>query len=382
MLDFNQLMSNALGYYETFDFLPSGARVRYVHDQPLLAESQYIWKYSAEGYGWTDQGWQDGEPVWEGIDVAGNIVGKTLSVIGVKAEWLDVDDLSAISGRFSSLIAGASSGSHLQLIAESGKPYLRMYDTSGTVRVSLEQDRIAFSDATSSLMGHIRGYDGRLNFYTSETAIDSRSWIELWGDSIYPDRQGEIIMAADHFVWRIDGSTTSAGTDAMRLNADGSLSILGNIARGDNGRLNFYTNTTSKNSWAWMEFWGYDPNYGRSGELMFGGSKFTVRLGSTDTSAGVDKLILDDSGLNAVDGLRENGIALADKYASKSHTHSYLPLSGGVVDGNIIATGRVRANSYFQVGTAIGITQEVLYTDRVRGARTMQFTGGILTSWN
>lgn len=110
MLDFNQLMSNALGYYETFDFLPSGARVRYVHDQPLLAESQYIWKYSAEGYGWTDQGWQDGEPVWEGIDVAGNIVGKTLSVIGVKAEWLDVDDLSAITGKFSQLTAGDQEG--------------------------------------------------------------------------------------------------------------------------------------------------------------------------------------------------------------------------------------------------------------------------------
>ncbi len=530
-LQLNELMVNSLGFYTTAVEQPSGGKIVYTHDKPVLEESQVIWTQTELGFAWTDQGWNDGNPVWQyGVTGDGNMVIKVLTAIGINADWINVgkiradliqigagtdfatgydpttkatpddvsnaesnaktyaeqqaaaaqaaaeayaaqkaeaerviaeayadgivdaeeqariDDVNAklataktyaeqqaaaaemaakayaaqraaaaqsaatslleqlasgtytggsfidgttlyspavvgMTGAFVSLLAGNPSAAHLQLGESDGNPYLQMYDANNKLRVTLDQEYLKFTDPSGANQGYIHAYDGRMNIYTNTTAVNSRSWIELWGDSIRPDRQGEIIMGADHFVWRIDGSTTSTGTDAMRLNADGSLSILGNIARGDNGRLNFYTNTTSKNSWAWMEFWGYDPDYGRSGEIRFGGSKFTVRLGSTDTSAGVDKLILDNSGLNAIDGLRENGTALVDKYAGKSHTHSYLPLSGGIINGNIIVTGRVRANSYFQVGTAIGITQEVLYTDRLKGARTMQFTGGILTSW-
>lgn len=46
--------------------------------------------------------------------------------------------------------------------------------------------------------------------------------------------------------------------------------------------------------------------------------------------------LLDSSGNSQFPGqISEAGTTLANKYAAKSHSHSYLPLSGGVMSGNI-----------------------------------------------
>ena len=91
VLRLNELMTNALGFYSTTVELETGAKIIYTHDKPNLEESQVIWTMTEQGFAWTDQGWNDGNPVWQyGVMSDGSIVAKFLDAVGVKAEWVTI----------------------------------------------------------------------------------------------------------------------------------------------------------------------------------------------------------------------------------------------------------------------------------------------------
>lgn len=91
MFEFNKLMTNSLGYYESFETGVDGAIIRYIHDAPTKEASTNIYKQTADGFAFTNDGWNDGSPVWQtGMTADGNIIGKVLSVIGINAEWINI----------------------------------------------------------------------------------------------------------------------------------------------------------------------------------------------------------------------------------------------------------------------------------------------------
>lgn len=94
-LHLNHLMVNSLGYYDT-TIEEGGAKKTYIHDKPLLAESQIIYTLTEQGFAWTDQGWQDGNPVWQyGATSDGSLVMKLISVVGLNADWIIAGSISA-----------------------------------------------------------------------------------------------------------------------------------------------------------------------------------------------------------------------------------------------------------------------------------------------
>lgn len=90
---FNDLMSNAMGFYETVEQAEDGSRINYLHDKPDLKDSVKIWKISVDGYGVS----LDGGKTWtSGMSADGNIIGNILSVIGINAEWITAGIIRAI----------------------------------------------------------------------------------------------------------------------------------------------------------------------------------------------------------------------------------------------------------------------------------------------
>jgi len=61
----------------------------------------------------------------------------------IYAEHLNVDDLSAIAGKFSNLMAGNPDGARLEMEEKQGEPYLSLYDEN-ELRVNLLKNRIDF----------------------------------------------------------------------------------------------------------------------------------------------------------------------------------------------------------------------------------------------
>lgn len=89
-IEFNDIISNALGLYVTDVPDGSGGTIRYLHDAPDLEDSTYIVTHTAEGFAWTTSGWNNGSPVWSyGVTSSGFAMFKRLS-----AEGIDVTNAS------------------------------------------------------------------------------------------------------------------------------------------------------------------------------------------------------------------------------------------------------------------------------------------------
>lgn len=82
--DFNNIISNALGLYHTNVPDGSGGVIRYLHDAPNLEDSTYIVTETAQGFAWTNSGWNSGSPVWSyGVTSGGYALFKWLSAEGI-----------------------------------------------------------------------------------------------------------------------------------------------------------------------------------------------------------------------------------------------------------------------------------------------------------
>lgn len=98
MIQLNSLAANAQGFYSTTLTDPAtGARLDYLHNSPVLATSSVVYKTSADGFFWTDAyTGDDSTTAWTaGYTASGNIVAKTLSVVGINADWINAGQIAA-----------------------------------------------------------------------------------------------------------------------------------------------------------------------------------------------------------------------------------------------------------------------------------------------
>lgn len=97
LVQLNEVAVNAGGFYQTVYTDPiTGAKTDYIHDNLDLESSTIIYMRNSVGFYWTDSGWNGGSPVWTtGYTADGNIVAKTLNVIGINADWINTGRISA-----------------------------------------------------------------------------------------------------------------------------------------------------------------------------------------------------------------------------------------------------------------------------------------------
>lgn len=84
VLEFNELIANSLGLFVTDVPQEDGSKIRYLHDTEQLENSTNIFTFTANGIAWTNQGWNDGSPVWQyGVTSAGDALFRFLSAQGI-----------------------------------------------------------------------------------------------------------------------------------------------------------------------------------------------------------------------------------------------------------------------------------------------------------
>lgn len=89
--DLSLKLSQTEGAYTTIETLSSGGKIFYLHNKPTVAESQMIWKMTAEAWGVST----DGGKTWNaGMTVDGVVIAKILNTIGVNADWINAGALT------------------------------------------------------------------------------------------------------------------------------------------------------------------------------------------------------------------------------------------------------------------------------------------------
>lgn len=85
------LITQSFGVYKTEEILSDGSTVYYMHNKPMLSESQTIWKMTADAFAVST----DGGQTWNaGMDSSGNAVVNVLSAIGINFTWAKGGTLS------------------------------------------------------------------------------------------------------------------------------------------------------------------------------------------------------------------------------------------------------------------------------------------------
>lgn len=96
----------------------------------------------------------------------------------IRAAHLNVNDLSAISGQFSRLMAGVPGGARLEMGQENGQPFLNMYD-AGELRIEVLQDRINFY-SEGAQQAYMQAYERNSGGYFRDPGVEIVSVNEIY----------------------------------------------------------------------------------------------------------------------------------------------------------------------------------------------------------
>ncbi len=91
LADLKKRVDESPGLFMTKGRQENGSDVLYMHDKPLLSDSMYVWKLTAEVWAVSTDG---GETYNAGISVDGDMIARILTVMGVKGEWVDARGLT------------------------------------------------------------------------------------------------------------------------------------------------------------------------------------------------------------------------------------------------------------------------------------------------
>lgn len=185
----SQRIDDSAGLFTTLETDSTGGTIYYMHNKPTLAESDIVWKMTAEAWGVSTDG---GKTYNAGMTVDGETIVKILSATGIKADWIDTGSITvkdsdgnivlyvdADTGQFvstSGKIGGwtinktriKSSDSigvglkeaGLMLINEEGYPWIRAQDSTGTAVFQISRDGKLFIVGDGTFSGALKAATG------------------------------------------------------------------------------------------------------------------------------------------------------------------------------------------------------------------------------
>lgn len=99
LLMFNDKLFNAKGLYKTVREKENGGVIVYFHDETELENSHVIQMFSAAGFAWTTDGWNNGEPLWRyGFTDAGDAILNTINAYILSADIIKTGVLQSQNG--------------------------------------------------------------------------------------------------------------------------------------------------------------------------------------------------------------------------------------------------------------------------------------------
>ena len=89
-----QSLATSSGMYVTEEEQEDGSVIYYTHDKKTIAESQFVWKYTAEAIGISTDG---GKTYPYGFMVTGDMITKILSAEGINADWINAGTIRGVT---------------------------------------------------------------------------------------------------------------------------------------------------------------------------------------------------------------------------------------------------------------------------------------------
>lgn len=208
----NQLAANAMGFHTTYEDMPDGSRITYLHDKPNLSDSKTVYKQTIDGFFISTDG---GKTYTAGFDKNGNVVVNILYAIGIVADWIRSGRFECRKGNKTTFLADVDTG-EVRIIAD----YFSL--TSGDTIDSIAQDK-ANSAANTALDSAKKYADS-----AAKNAVDGQTQLDIF-NKLTNNGQAKGIWLKNgqlyiSFTYAQGGTLTLGGNNNVR----GNLIVLGN----------------------------------------------------------------------------------------------------------------------------------------------------------
>jgi hypothetical protein len=364
----------------------------------------------------------DAEAVTADKLAANSVTADKINVGAVTAAKIDVDDLSAISGKFTNLMAGISSGAHVEIGAQSGLPFISMHDDAGNVITALTKEGIMIdprgkinlpylvsSNPDNAVIRTVNTVDRRYLMLRSGEGEENGAMIYVYNenDPTYPGQLrlysgGSItaVLRTDNSVWfrggvEVDGVLSTA---AFRTNASGNLLIDGKIfAYGEalfDDEIRMRGNQPIR-----FPYYGYDKTPAGTLRVPRTSGRRYMIWDSHDGGAGARILLYSDSDSNTPGQIRlypgdGKSLGLLVDSDRSARVYGDLRYDGGLYQGSTrgipaadIQSGAVTrvkiANNAVNSTKTSGVTASTIQLREFGTAYTIEltFTNGLLTNY-
>jgi len=150
--DLAEQLVDTCGLYATEEVLQDGSTVYYAHDRPTLAESQIVWKFTANAFAWSTDG---GATYPFGVDVTGAAILDRIYTIGLDASYVNAGRVAFDGGGWIDFELGT----------------MGLGDTSSIGGQTVKEMRDAIDDARRQATDYIAYRDGELTLGAGDSAI-------------------------------------------------------------------------------------------------------------------------------------------------------------------------------------------------------------------
>lgn len=199
-------INNSSGTFTTIETQPDGSNIYYLHNKPQLADSDIIWKMTAEAWGVSTDG---GKTYNAGMTVDGDTIVRILTAVGINADWINAGDMSADRIRGGTLILGGQSN---------GNSILRIQSSTGVQIGYIDNTGVHFNQGTFS--GSLSAATGTFAGVLQAASGSFKGTVSVGGEN----NDGEILVY------------NSSGTLIGRWSSNGLMSKGNYFAINDDGK--------------------------------------------------------------------------------------------------------------------------------------------------
>lgn len=91
LAELDDRIDNSSGLFTTIEEQPDGSKKYFLHDKPLLSDSEIVWSMTAEAWGVSTDG---GQTQNAGMTVDGDTIVRILTAVGINADWINTGALT------------------------------------------------------------------------------------------------------------------------------------------------------------------------------------------------------------------------------------------------------------------------------------------------
>ena len=198
--DLAERLNEKAAMYTTTEEYEGQTVAWYLHDQPTLAESEYVWKMTTEAWAVST----DGGETWNGgMTVDGDVIARIMNTIGINFEW----------GTGGTLTLGGSNNTNgwMKILNASGTQVGKWDNTGisiskGSINLGNGKFKVTDAGALTSTSGTIGGFTiGGSALYNTKSTLSANT------DGVYVGTDG-IALGKDGFKVTKSGVLTASGT--------------------------------------------------------------------------------------------------------------------------------------------------------------------------